>query len=226
MSCKATYKSGDSFLASAQGRSNQFALFLDSTGRVYSCLAQSLPSARGQGEPLSGRFRLPDGAEFSGAMIGGPEDRYLVSSDSGYGFIVKLADLNTRNKAGKAILRLPIGGKPILPALVPKDSGCLIVAVSSAGRLLCFSVDLLPQLAKGKGLKIINIHAASYKAGEEKLVASCVIQEGKKLHIHTPSRTMTIKWKNLELYLGDRARRGQLLPKGWRKVDRLSTEID
>ena len=108
-----SYKSGDKYLASAQGRSNQLAMFIDSTGRVYSCLAQTLPSARGQGEPLSGRFKPPDGAEFCGAMIGEPSDRYLLASDAGYGFVTTLEDLVTRNKAGKSILRVPAGGKPV-----------------------------------------------------------------------------------------------------------------
>jgi topoisomerase-4 subunit A len=124
------YRSGDNFLASAQGRSNQLAMFVDSTGRVYSVIAGTLPSARGQGEPLSSRFKPPDGAAFCGAMIGDNEQKYLLASDAGYGFIATLTDLVSRNKAGKAVLRVPVGGKAVVPAPVPKEKECLIAAVS------------------------------------------------------------------------------------------------
>ncbi len=216
------YKSGDGFLAAARGRSNQLAMFIDSTGRVYSVLAQSLPSARGQGEPLSGRFKPPDGAEFCGTMIGEPGDQWLLASDAGYGFIATLEDLVTRNKAGKAVLRVPAGGRAVVPAPVPPDTECLVAAVSSIGRLLCFEMEELPELAKGKGLKLINIPGKKYKAGEEKLVAATVIPEDGDLQVHTATRTMTITWDDLDDYYGERALRGSLLPKGWRKVVRLS----
>jgi topoisomerase-4 subunit A len=219
-----SYKSGDAYLASAQGRSNQLAMFIDSTGRVYSCLAQTLPSARGQGEPLSGRFKPPDGAEFCGAMIGEPGDRYLLASDAGYGFVTTLEDLVTRNKAGKSILRVPAGGKPVVPSPVPKDHECLIAGVSSIGRLLCFEMDELPELAKGKGNKLINIPTKKYKSGEERLVAACVIPEEGNLQVHTGTRKMTLKWDDLDHYYGERALRGSMLPKGWRKVERLIAE--
>jgi len=219
-----SYKSGDGFLAAAQGRSNQLAMFIDSTGRVYSCLAQTLPSARGQGDPLSGRFKPPDGAEFCGTMIGEPADRYLLASDAGYGFIATLEDLVSRNKAGKLILRVPAGGKAVVPAPVPKDVECLIAGVSSIGRLLCFEMDELPELAKGKGNKLVNIPAKKYKAGEEYLVAACVIPEEGSLQVHTGTRMMTLKWNDLDDYYGERALRGSMLPKGWRKVERLITE--
>jgi topoisomerase-4 subunit A len=219
-----SYKSGDGYLAAAQGRSNQLAMFIDSTGRVYSCLAQTLPSARGQGEPLSGRFKPPDGAEFCGALIGEPSDRYLLASDAGYGFLATLEDLVTRNKAGKSILRVPQGGKVAVPSPVPKDFECLIAAVSSIGRLLCFEMDELPELGKGKGVKLINIPTRKYKDGEERLVAACVIPEEGNLQVHTATRKMTLKWHDLDDYYGDRALRGSLLPKGWRKVERLTAE--
>jgi topoisomerase-4 subunit A len=191
------YKSGDGFLASAQGRSNQLAMFIDSTGRVYSVMAHTLPSARGQGEPLSSRFKPPDGAEFCGAMIGDGEQKYVLASDAGYGFIATLEDLVSRNKAGKAILRVPAGGKAVVPAPIPRDTECLIAAVSSIGRLLMFEMDELPELAKGKGNKLINIPGKKYQSREEKMVAVAVVPEG------------------------DRALRGALLPRGWRTVDRL-----
>jgi len=218
-----SYKSGDSFLAAAQGRSNQLAMFVDSTGRVYSVIAQTLPSARGQGDPLSGRFKPPDGAEFCGTMIGEPTDRWLLASDAGFGFIATLEDLVSRNKAGKSILRVPAGGRAVVPAAVPAGKECLIAAVSSIGRLLLFEMDDLPELARGKGNKLINIPGKKYQAGEEKLVAATVVPEDGSLLIHTESRTMTLKWNDVDHYYGERALRGSLLPKGWRKVVRLST---
>ncbi len=216
------YRSGDTYLASAQGRSNQLAMFVDSTGRVYSVIAGTLPSARGQGEPLSSRFKPPDGAAFCGAMIGDNEQKYLLASDAGYGFIATLSDLVSRNKAGKAVLRVPAGGKAVVPAPVPGDKECLIAAVSSIGRLLLFEMEELPELAKGKGNKLINIPGPKYKSGEEKMVAAAVVPEDGHLEVYTGTRKMTIKWNDLDDYYGDRALRGALLPKGWRKVERLA----
>ena len=215
------YRSGDSYLAAAQGRSNQLAMFVDSTGRVYSVMAGTLPSARGQGEPLSSRFKPPDGAAFCGAMIGAEGQKYLLASDAGYGFVATLDDLVSRNKAGKAILRVPPGGKAVVPAPVPAETECLIAAVSSIGRLLLFEMDELPELAKGKGNKLINIPGPKYKSGEEKMVAAAVVPEDGKLEVYTGTRKMTLKWNDLDDYYGDRALRGSMLPKGWRKVERL-----
>ncbi len=220
-----SYKSGDAFLAAARGRSNQLAMFIDSTGRVYSVIAQALPSARGQGEPLSGKFKPPDGAEFCGTMIGELTHQWLLASDAGYGFIATLEELTTRNKAGKLILRVPPGGRAVVPSPVPLDVECLIAAVSSIGRLLCFEMEEMPELAKGKGLKLINIPTKKYKAGEEQLVAMAVIPENGNLQVHTATRMMTIKWDDLDDYYSERALRGSLLPKGWRSVVRLSAEI-
>ena len=217
-----SYRSGDNYLASAQGRSNQLAMFIDSTGRVYSIIAGTLPSARGQGEPLSSRFKPPDGAAFCGAMIGDGEQKYLLASDAGYGFIARLGDLVSRNKAGKAILRVPQGGKSVVPAPVPADTECLIAAVSSIGRLLLFEMEELPELAKGKGNKLINIPGPKYKSGEEKMVAATVVPEDGSLEVYTGTRKMTLKWNDLDDYYGDRALRGSMLPKGWRKVVRLA----
>ena len=215
------YRSGDNFMASAQGRSNQLAMFVDSTGRVYSVMAGTLPSARGQGEPLSSRFKPPDGAAFCGAMIGDNDQKYLLASDAGYGFVATLTDLVSRNKAGKVVLRVPAGGKAVVPAPVPKDKECLIAAVSSIGRLLLFEMEELPELARGKGNKLINIPGPKYKSGAEKMVAATVVPEDGHLEVYTGTRKMTIKWNDLDDYYGDRALRGSMLPKGWRKVERL-----
>jgi topoisomerase-4 subunit A len=216
-----SYKSGDGFLAAAQGRSNQLAMFIDSTGRVYSVIAGTLPSARGQGEPLSSRFKPPDGAEFCGAMIGDNDQKYLLASDAGYGFVATLEDLVTRNKAGKSVLRIPSGGRAVVPAPVPADTECLIAAVSSIGRLLIFEMDELPELAKGKGNKLINIPGKKYQSGEEKMIAAAVVPEDGNLLVHSGTRIMTIRWDDTDDYYGDRALRGSLLPRGWRTVDRL-----
>lgn len=221
-----SYKSGDSFLAAAQGRSNQLAMFIDSTGRVYSVIAHTLPSARGQGEPLSGRFKPPDGAEFCGTMIGDPDSQVLLASDAGYGFIATLSDLISRNKAGKSILRVPPGGRAVVPAPVPADCECLIAAVTSIGKLLVFEAEELPELAKGKGNKIIGIPSRKYKEGEEKLVAVAVIAEEGNLQVLSGTRRMTIKWDDLDDYYYERGRRGNLLPQGWRKVEGLVAEQD
>ncbi len=216
-----SYKSGDGYLAAAQGRSNQLAMFIDSTGRVYSVIANTLPSARGQGEPLSGLFKPPDGSEFCGAMIGPEDSRYLLASDAGFGFIATLTDLVSRNKAGKAILRVPTDGKAVVPAPVPEETECLIAAVSSIGRLLLFEMDELPELAKGKGNKLINIPGPRYKSGEEKMIAAAVVPEDGNLQVQCGNRIMTIRWDDTDDYYGERALRGRFLPKGWRKVDRL-----
>ena len=215
------YRSGDAYLAAAQGRSNQLAMFIDSTGRVYSVMAGTLPSARGQGEPLSSRFKPPDGAAFCGAMIGAGEQKYLLASDAGYGFIATLDELVSRNKAGKSVLRVPQGGKAVVPAPVPVETECLIAAVSSIGRLLLFELEELPELAKGKGNKLINIPGPKYKSGDETMIAATVVPEDGSLQVYTGTRMMTIKWNDLDDYYGDRALRGSMLPKGWRKVERL-----
>lgn len=217
-----SYKSGDGFLAAARGRSNQPALFIDSAGRVYSVMAHTLPSARGQGEPLSGRFKPPDGAAFCGAMIGDADQRYVVAGDSGYGFVARLGDLVSRNKAGKAVLRLAPDGKAVVPASVPAGVECVVAAVSSIGRLLMFELDELSERAKGKGNKLIDIPSRKYRSGEEKLVAVAVVPEGSDLGVHTGKRTMTIRWNDSQRYYGERALRGALLPKGWRSVERLA----
>jgi topoisomerase-4 subunit A len=217
-----SYKAGDGFLASARCRSNQTAVFVDSTGRAYSMPAHSLPSARGQGEPLSGRFNPPDGASFGGVLAGQPEDRWLLATSAGYGFITHLSDLYSRNRAGKLVLRVPDGAAVLVPAPVPEGEGALVVAATDTGRLLCFPAEELPMLARGKGNKIIGIPAARFKVGDESMIAAAVVAGDGSVQVASGKRVMTLKPRDLEHYLGARGRRGALLPRGWRKVDELS----
>ncbi len=220
-----SYKSGDTYLSSAPGKSTQTAVFLDSTGRAYCLAAHSLPSARGQGEPLTGRLNLPAGAGFRGLLLGDPEMRWLVASDAGYGFFVKLGDLHSRNRAGKACLRVPEGGDVLIPSPVtgaefPGKS--LVAALSSEGRLLVFPASDLPELPRGKGNKIFGISSRKFKAGEEKMSAVVVLEPGQSLLLFSNQRTMTLKPADLAGYQGARSQRGGLLPRGWRKIDRAA----
>ena len=211
-----SYRSGDQFLAAAIGRSNQLAVFMDSTGRAYSLAAHTLPSARGQGEPLSGRLKPPDGSSFRAVLLGAERDKWVLASSAGYGFVVTLADLHSRNKAGKAALTVPKGAS-VIPAAALGELGSLFAAVSADGRLLLFDVAELPELGRGKGNKILGLPA---KASVE-MVAICVLADDQALKIIAGQRHMTLKPKDLDRYLANRGRRGSVLPRGWRKVDRL-----
>ena len=215
------YKAGDAFRAAALGRSNQLAVFLDSTGRSYSIPAHTLPSARGQGEPLTGRVNPPDGAQFVDVLAGRPDDRYLLASDAGYGFVTKLENMFAKNKAGKALLNLPRGAK-VLPVCPVSDVNTdRIAAVTTEGRLLVIPLSELPEMAKGKGNKIIGIPAARVLDREEYVVGIAVIPEGESLTILSGKRHLTLKAKDLEHYAGERGRRGAKLPRGFQRVDGL-----
>ena len=219
-----SYKTGDEYRAVARGRSTQQAVFLDSTGRAYSLPAHGLPSARGQGEPLSGRLDPPDGATFPGVLIGDPEERWVLASSAGYGFVVKLEDLHSRNRAGKAVLKVPEGSSVIAPVPVPAVDGALVAAVNSDGRLLTFPVSDLPELPRGKGNKIFGISSKKAASGEESLTAVAVVAPGQSLRILCGERHMGLSFRELGDYRGERGQRGAVLPRGWRKVDRLETE--
>ena len=219
-----SYKTGDEYRAVARGRSTQQAVFLDSTGRAYSLPAHALPSARGQGEPLSGRLDPPDGASFPGVLIGEPEERWVLASSAGYGFVVKLEDLHSRNRAGKAVLKVPEGASVIAPAPVPATDGALIAAVNSDGRLLTFPVSDLPELPRGKGNKIFGISSKKAASGEESLTAVAVVAPGQSLRVLCGERHMGLSFRELGDYRGERGQRGAVLPRGWRKVDGLEVE--
>ncbi|AMN47507.1 DNA topoisomerase IV subunit A [Steroidobacter denitrificans] len=219
-----SYKTGDAFRAAARGRSTQQAVFLDSTGRAYSLPAHSLPSARGQGEPLSGRIDPPDGATFAGVLIGDADDRWIVASDAGYGFIVRLGELHSRNRAGKAVLKVPEGSGVLEPIPVPNSDTALLCALSSDGRLLTFPATQLPELPRGKGNKIFGLAAKKVQSREEYLAAIAVVAPQQSLIVYSSGRKMTLKFAELDDYRGERAQRGAVLPRGWRKVDRLAVE--
>src|SRR6186713_1879738 len=217
------YKAGDEYQHAAKGRSVQQAVFLDSTGRAYSLVAHSLPSARGLGEPLSSRVDPPDGAKWRGVMIGEPEDLWLVASDAGYGFTVRLKEAYASKKAGKTLINIPEGALVLPPAPVPGDDAWVAVT-SEGGKLLVFPVKDVPELARGKGNKLFDIPAKKFASREDFLTAMAVVPKDKSLVVRSGDRKMTIEWKDLKDYRGQRAQRGSVLPRGWRTVDVLETE--
>ncbi|WP_417661758.1 DNA topoisomerase IV subunit A [Pseudomonas sp.] len=219
-----SYKAGDGFKAMAPGRSNQFAVFIDSTGRSYSLAAHSLPSARGQGEPLTGRLTPPPGATFECVMLPDDEALYVIASDAGYGFVVKGEDLQAKNKAGKALLSLPNGAKVIPPKPLVSREEDWLAAVTTEGRLLLFKVADLPQLGKGKGNKIIGIPGDRVASREEYLTDLAVLPVGATLVLQAGKRTLSLKADDLEHYKGERGRRGNKLPRGFQRVDSLLVE--
>ncbi len=219
-----SYKSGDAFKAACIGRSNQPAIFIDSTGRTYALPAHTLPSARGQGEPLSGRISPPDGASFAGVMMGNPDDLYLIASDAGYGFVAKLSDLVTKNRAGKVLLSLPAGARVLPPQRLSNREEDLVAAVSSEGRLLLQPAAELPTLAKGKGIKIIHIPTAKLKAREEYVVGVSVLSPNDSLTILAGKRHLNLKPADLEHFKVGRGKRGLKLPRGFQRVDRMEAK--
>ncbi|CAK9891598.1 MULTISPECIES: DNA topoisomerase IV subunit A [Pseudomonas] len=220
-----SYKAGDGFKAAAAGRSNQFAVLIDSTGRSYSLAAHTLPSARGQGEPLTGRLTPPPGASFDCVLLPEDDALYVIASDAGYGFVVKGEDLQAKNKAGKALLSLPNGAKVIAPRPVADREHNWLAAVTTEGRLLIFKISDLPQLGKGKGNKIIGIPGDRVASREEFVTDLAVIPDGATLVLQAGKRTLSLKADDLEHYKGERGRRGNKLPRGFQRVDALLVEI-
>ncbi|HYW05137.1 MAG TPA: DNA topoisomerase IV subunit A [Gammaproteobacteria bacterium] len=218
-----SYKAGDEYAHAARGRSNQQAIVLDSAGRTYALPAHTLPSARSQGEPLSGRLDPPDGAWFVGVMLGEVEDHYLLATDRGHGFLVRLRDLYTRNRAGKAVLRVPEGARILAPVPVRDLQKDVLAAASTAGRALLFPVRDLPVLARGKGNKILGIPPRRLSDGE-RMVSVAVVEPGQSVAVLSGRRRMYIRPTERDAYLGERGRRGTLLPRGWQKVDRLESQ--
>ena len=217
-----SYREGDGLLAAVRARSNQQVAFLDSAGRSYSTAVHTLPSARGNGEPLTGRFTPAPGAGFQALASGDNDARFVIASSHGYGFVTRFENMTGRNKAGKALLSLSEGGNVLQPAAVADVAADRIVAVTSAGHVLAFPLSELPELDKGKGNKIIEIPKA--KRGTEKVVAIAVVPPAGKLQVKSGARTMTLSFRELDEYIGARGSRGGLLPRGWQKVDGLGVE--
>jgi len=218
-----SYRAGDAFLSLARLRSNQPAVFLDSTGRSYALPAHSLPSARGQGEPLTGRLDPPPGARFVAVLGDHPEARYLLASDAGYGFIVHFEELIAKPKAGKAVLSLPEGARLLEPVRVDAIEDASLAAVTTSGHLLLFPLAELPEMARGKGNKIIGLSSRGTGNEGERLIALAVVREGTTLTVLSGKRELRLKPADLALYRGERGRRGRLLPRGFQRVDGLRT---
>ena len=219
------YKGGDAFQALARGRSLQPAVFIDSTGRTYALPAHSLPSARGHGEPLSGRLDPPDGAKFAGVMIGEPEDLWLLASDAGYGFTARLKDLITDRRAGKTVLSVPENAHVLAPAPV-LSADSLVAVISSEGKLLVFPVGEIPEMPRGKGNKLYDIPGKKARARTELMTAVAVVPPKASLVLCSGEQQKVLEWRELEDYRGERAQRGAVLRRGWpRKIDRMEAKL-
>ena len=220
-----SYKAGDSYLTSAKGRSNQQAVFMDSSGRTFSCDAHSLASARSQGEPLTGRFNIVGGENVEHVVMGKDQQQYLMASDAGYGFVGKFEDMVSKNKAGKAYISLSTGAKIIAPQVVHnlKTDWCL--AISSEGRMLMFPLRDLPILGKGKGNKLISIPSAKAASREEFVKVLSIVPDGASVKILSGKRGMALSAADLSHYQGERGRRGNKLPRGLQRVDGVEVEL-
>ncbi len=216
------YKSGDGFCMQAQGRSNAQSVFIDASGKSYSMPSHNLPSARGHGEPLTAKLKPTPGTGFVGVMMGADESYVLLASSAGYGFVTQLSTLYCKNRNGKTVLRCPQGATALAPAIITDLESQYLAAATSEGHLLLFPVADLPELARGKGNKIINIPAAKWKAGEESCVAVTVLAETDSLLLYSGKRSLTLKPKDLANFHGERGRRGNLLPRGFRHVENLT----
>ncbi len=216
-----SYRDGDGLLQAVRGRSTQQVAFLDSTGRSYSTLAHTLPSARGNGDPLSGRFSPPAGATFVGLAAADNEARYVLASSWGYGFVTRFENFTGRNKAGKALINADDAADILPPVPVTDAKTDWIVSITSAGHLLAFPISELPELDKGKGNKLIQIPPAKLKSGEEKVIALASVRNGGELTVYSGKQKLVLSWRDLQAYEGTRASRGNLLPRGFTKVDRI-----
>lgn len=220
------YKAGDTFLGAARGKSNQPVVFLDSTGRSYSLDPLELPGARGQGEPLTGKLTPPPGAVFEQVLMNDENQKYLMASDAGYGFICTFSDLVAKNKAGKVLITLPDNAKVMTPIEVNDEENDLLLAVSQEGRMLLFPVGDLPQLSKGKGNKIISITSAAAAAGEDGLAHLFVIRPDASVTLHFGKRKLMLRPEDLQKFRAERGRRGTALPRGMqKKIERIDISV-
>ena len=220
------YRAGDEFRHAARGRSNDQAVFLDSQGRAYTLPAHTLPSARGLGEPLSSRFSIPPGEHFLWTLCGEPQRKVVLASTFGYGFVTELGNLHGRMKAGKAMLSLPAGALPVEPAMVEAEGEATLVCATSDGYLLAFPLSEVPELAKGKGNKLINVPPKRLKAGEETVVGVAVMGEKQEILVWAGQRDLRMGAKDIEHFAGERAHRGRKLPRGFQRVTRIELAED
>ncbi|MEG0278247.1 MAG: DNA topoisomerase IV subunit A [Morganella sp. (in: enterobacteria)] len=221
-----SYKAGDNFLGAARGMSNQPVVFLDSTGRSYSLDPLELASARGQGEPLTGKLTPPPGAVFEQVLMNNDTQKYLMASDAGYGFICTFSDLVAKNKAGKLLITLPDNAKAMTPIEVNDEENDLLLSISQEGRMLLFPVCDLPQLSKGKGNKIISITSAAAAAGEDGLAHLFVIPADASVTLHFGKRKLVMRPEELQKFRAERGRRGTALPRGMqKKIERVEIVI-
>jgi topoisomerase-4 subunit A len=214
-----SFKAGDGYQDSVRCRSNETVVFIDSTGRTYAVPAHVLPSARGLGEPLTGRLSPPDGATFCGVMKGDTDQLYLLATDTGYGFVGRVEDMLTKNKKGKAMMKVAPGGRVLPPVKVSDMESEWVVAACNDGRMLIHPISELPVLPKGKGVKIIGVNPAKHKTHEEFLAAITVVDEESSIVVHTGKRHTTLSQDDMAPYEGERARRGLKLPRGFRGVE-------
>ena len=216
------YRTGDAFAAVARGRTNDACIFLDSGGRAYQVPPHTLPSARSQGEPLSGRLKVPNGTRFVGLALGAPELKLLLISDAGYGFVTTLGEALSKNRAGKALLNVA-DAVALAPAPVATDATHLAVA-TNRGRLLAYPLEEVPTLARGRGQKLIGIPPKAHKDDMERAVGAVALSAEQRLIVRVGARHMAFRFKDLEVYLGRRAQRGRMLPRGFQRVTELATE--
>lgn len=215
-----SYKAGDGFCACAQGKSNQPVVFIDSTGRSYSLNTLALPSARGQGEPLTGKFTLPPGTTIEHLLMAADDQKLLMASDAGYGFICSFSDLVTKNRAGKTLIALPENAR-VLPPLEICDSNDMLLSITAAGRMLMFPAADLPTLPKGKGNKIVSISSKQAAAGEDRLIWLLILPPQASITLYNGKRKLTLPPEELQKFRAERGRRGCVLPRGLTRVDRV-----
>ncbi len=220
------YKSGDGYLDHSFGRSQHQSVFLNNAGRSFTLPTHTLPSARGQGEPLATKFNFKNNNLPVAVSCFPPKAAILMASTAGYGYHGHMDNLYSKMKAGKLVLSVPKGFAALKPRRIERIAEAHVVCVTNAGYMLVFPLEELPELAKGKGNKMINIPAKRLKAGEEYLLATLVMTPDQSFLVHAGQRYIRFKWKDLENYLGKRAHRGQVLPQGFRNVDRLELETD
>lgn len=216
-----TFKSSDGFKAQTLSRTDQWVVFFDSQGRAYSLMGHTLPSARGQGEPLTGRLKPQSGVTFQAVISGKPEDKILLANDAGYGFVTQMKELVVKNKSGKAVLKLPQSAQVLTPYVIKDQDSQLIAAITNEGRMLCFPVNDLPELAKGKGNKIIQIPPKKASEREEYVIDIALLDENSSLTLYSGKRHFTLKPKDLSHYIGERGKRGTKLPRGFQRVERI-----